>query len=238
MATHYLGRMELTNGEMLDVEYLRDLFLNHCFKDPANWELLRSILNILLQEYKARFPSTQTTLVEGKIAVETQYEYLVGKAQKRTQDAKVTEEDRERTTFVEFQNRANIDVAISSRALQYFALGLAVNRGNKVKNQIWVLAEDDDELLHGQVFANYVLVDEVGQHRFPNQSGILFVSLKRLAKEYSQAGELAALLLGENPDPSDGLVREIANGFKKHFVAFKEDKSGGKMSSRKNGSSR
>ena len=222
MGKHYLGQFELLNGQILDVEYMRDLFLTHCFREKSNWGILKDILNIMLKEYMTRLPSTKASLIEDIAEVVTQYDYFLGKVDKRTQDAKITESSGKKT-FVEFQNRVNTKIPIYVRALQYFALGHSLGCEG-VSNQVWFLAENDDKVLRGQVFKNYLLKDEENWDNYPNPSGILFISLKRLARDNSQAGELAALLLGENPAPTDDSVKEIADGFKKHFANFKKDK--------------
>lgn len=61
----------------------------------------------------------------------------------------------------------------------------------------------------------------------PKPSGMMFVSLSRVAEEDSPAGELATFLLGKTIDLeaiSDIEVKGIARGFKACFEDFKEDK--------------
>lgn len=221
MGKHYLGQIELLNGQMLNVEYTRGLFLTHCFRERSNWGILKNILNIMLKEYMTRFPSKKAFLIEDMVEVITQYDYFLGKTDKITEDAKITEASG-KETCVEFQNGASVEVPISTRALQKFLRGFSP-WDEKISNQIWFLTEDDEDLLHGRVFTNYTLRERISNHSYPNPSGIMYISLNCLAQDDCQAGELASLLLGKNSNPKDGKVKEIADGLKKHFEKFKED---------------
>ena len=58
----------------------------------------------------------------------------------------------------------------------------------------------------------------------PGDSGILYVSLPKLAEEKSPAGELAAFLLGKIKTPKNEKVKEISSKFNMGFDAFKMDK--------------
>jgi len=218
-----LGTIELLNGTQRDISPMNDLFLNYLFKDEQEWETLRSILNIVLTEYIERHPVTSMRLVEGDIKVETQYDYYLDTKREKTQDIKITGADGKKLTYVEFQNRANPDTPIKIRALRYYSLGIALN-AEGMSNQIWLLAEDADDVLEGQTFANYNIINEVTGNAYQNASGMMFVSLKRLSESDTVAGNLASFLLGANPNPTDERVKEIAGRFTKRFAIFKEDK--------------
>ena len=58
----------------------------------------------------------------------------------------------------------------------------------------------------------------------PDDSGILYISLPKLAEENSIAGELAGFLLGKTTDPKSEEVKKIAERFKTGFSVFSEDK--------------
>jgi len=84
-------------------------------------------------------------------------------------------------------------------------------------------------MLFGKTFSRHILQDEATRNTHPNNSGILYVSLTRLAKESTSAGELAQFLLGKITTPKDEAVKKIANTFISSFRAFKEDKEVTKM---------
>ena len=105
----------------------------------------------------------------------------------------------------------------------YFGLGIGHGKG-MVANQIWLLAEDVKELLHGETFTRYILKDEVTGKDHPENSGIMYVSLTKLAQENTPVGELASFLLGINPDPQNEEVKKIADAFNASFKKFKESK--------------
>jgi len=124
---------------------------------------------------------------------------------------------------VEFQNRARPDVPIELRSVEYLGLGIGHGKG-KLANQIWLLAEDVEPLLHGKTFARYVLKDEITENEHPTTSGILYVSLPKLAEEDGSAGELARFLLGKITDVESDVVKKIVKSFSTSFGQFKEEK--------------
>ena len=225
MAKDYgcLGFVDLLNGGQRRIVPTDDLFLNYLFKDEAEWETLRSILNIILAEYIARYPKTSKALVEGDIKVETQYDYYLDASHKKTQDIKVSDSDGKKLIYVEFQNQARPQIPIKVRAWQYFALGVSLS-DDGIANQVWLLKENVDDLLEGQTFANYVITNEVTQNLYPNVSSMLFVSLERLSEGAGVAAELASFLLGAKLDASDNRIKEIADRFTNRFAIFKADK--------------
>ena len=201
---------------------MNDILLNHMFDNPENWETLRSIVNIFTIAYMLTAPSTTLTTVDGEIYVETQYKYLLNSNNAtRAQDIKIA--NTEEVTFLEFQNKARTNPPVPERAVEYFGLGIGHNRG-KIANQIWLLAENLDSVLGGQAFARYVLTNENTHEAHPTSSGILYISLSKLAQEKSTAGELAAFLLGRNFTPEDAQVQKIAKAFINGMDTFKTDK--------------
>lgn len=177
-----------------------------------------------LDDYIARQVDTVAKPICGNIEVQTQYQFLLDPQGKtRNQDFKVVWED---LTYIEFQNRADSKPPIDVRAQEYFGLGVGHSDG-KVTNQIWLLAEDVDSVLVGEMYTNYIQVDEVTKTKYPKPSGMMFVSLTKVAELNSPVGELASFLLGRTTDLEtikDSEVRRIANSFKSDFSSFREDK--------------
>ena len=218
-----LGFIELDSGPK-PVYALYDFFLNFTFDKKDNWEDLRLIVNILLDAYMKQNPSTIVTLIEDEIHVTTQFEqYLNNLTTPKKQDFRLKEVNIIKFTFLEVQNDVFIDPPVDVRATDYSVLSISQNPG-KVSNQIWLLAEDVQKLLHGNSFSNYVLKDEVSGKVYPNASGIMFVSLKRLSQEDTVAGELASFLLGKTNDIKSEEVKRIADTFKNSFEMFRIDK--------------
>jgi hypothetical protein len=218
-----LGYIQLESGEK-PVAVMNDVFLNFQFEKEENWEDLRSIVNIFIKDYASQKPSTVSRPIESAIQVQTQYKFLLNPENKtRNQDFKMTGEQ---LTYVEFQNRAYNEPPIETRASEYFGLGIG-HSGGKLSNQIWLLAEEVRSVLAGEVYANYILIDEVTSAKYPKPSGLMFVSLSGLAGENTAAGELASLLLGLVTEPEaikDEEVRRVAKGIRAGFGKFKEDK--------------
>ena len=140
----------------------------------------------------------------------------------REQDIKIAEDEAE-ATYIEFQNRARTEIPIEIRSVEYFGLGIGHNKG-KLANQIWLLAEDVESVLHGKTFTRYILKDEITEKEHPTTSGIMYVSLEKLSKEESPAGELASFLLGKTSNPKNEVVEKITKAFNAGFDAFKSDK--------------
>ena len=87
-----------------------------------------------------------------------------------------------------------------------------------------LLAEDVQKLLPSGAFSNFVPKDEVSGETYPNASGIMFVSLKRLSQENTVAGELASFLLGKTNDIKSEEVKQIADTFGRSYEEFRNDK--------------
>ena len=216
-----LGYIELDNGAKA-ITPMNDLFLNYLFENPENWEALRNTVNIMLDEYKSRNPATKAALVTGKIKVETQYKYLSSaSAIPKAQDIKMATDNE--LTYIEFHNYESHNSPVAVRSVEYFGLAIGRSKG-KTANQIWFLAEKSESVLKGKIFARYILKDEETGESHPDDSGILYISLSKLAEENSIAGELAGFLLGKATDPKSEEVKKIAERFKTGFSTFSADK--------------
>ena len=217
-----LGYIELNNGSKA-IYPMNDIFLNFTFEDVAHWEALRLAVNLLIKAYMQQKPETKVKPIEGNIKVRTQFQHLLDiQNTTRDQDIKMTE-DEEETTYIEFQNRAKTDVPIEIRSVEYFGLGIGHSKG-KLANQIWLLAEDVDSVLHRNTFTRYILKDEMTGNEHPTTSGIMYVSLTKLSQEESPAGELASFLLGKIIVPMNEEVKKISDAFNSSFNAFKSDR--------------
>ena len=218
-----LGYIQLETG-LKPIAVMNDIFLNWHFEKPEKWEDLRLLVNIFVNDYIARCDNTVAKPISGAIEVHTQYKFFIdAKNKTRNQDFKIIGTE---LTFVEFQSKANTSPPIEVRATEYFGLGIG-HSGGKISNQIWLLAEDVDNVLHGKPYTNYVLIDEITNTIYPKPSGIMFVSLSKLAEEDSSAGELAAFLIGKAIDVEaikDFNVKNLVKKVKISFGDFKEDK--------------
>ena len=136
------------------------------------------------------------------------------------QDMKVAGEQ---ITYIEFQNKAKPEKPIKDRAIEYFGLGLGHSKG-KIVSQVWLLAEDPEELISSEAFSNYLLQDIITGKRYPNDSGIMFVSLQTLTKLENKAGQLSRFLLGIDTEPTDKDIIAIKDSFNEEFSDFKVDK--------------
>ena len=218
-----LGFIELDSG-VKPVYTLYDFFLNFTFRKEENWEVLRLIVNILLDAYMKQCPDTVVTLIEDEIHVTTQFEqYLDNLTQPKVQDVRLKEINIRKLTFLEVQNSAYTDPPVEVRATDYSVLAISQNPG-KVSNQIWLLAEDVKKLLPGGAFSNYVPKDEATGEVYPNASGIMFISLRRLSRENTTAGELASFLLGKTNSIKNDEVRRIADTLTRSCEEFCMDK--------------
>jgi len=217
-----LGYVELANGSKA-IYPMNDIFLNFTFEDAEHWESLRLAINLLIVAFKQKKPDAKIKIIEGTIKVRTQFRHLLDTQNTtRDQDIKLTEDETE-STYIEFQNRARADIPIEIRSVVYFGLGIGHSKGN-LANQIWLLAEDVDSVLHGKTFTRYILKDEITGNEHPAASGIMYVSLTNLSQEESPAGELAGFLLGKVSNPKDEVVTRISKTFNSSFDAFKSDK--------------
>jgi len=222
-----LGYVDLPDGSKA-IYPMNDIFLNYTFEDVEYWEALRLTANLIIAAYKQYKPTTKVKTITGDIKVRTQYQHLFRKDNTtRDQDLKMVEDDAN-STYLEFQNRAKPDVPIEIRSVEYFGLGIGQSKG-KLANQIWLLAQDVETVLYDETFTRYILNDEVTGKDHPTTSGIMYVSLTKLSKEDSPAGEMAAFLLGKVDEPKNEVVKKITDAFKKSFQTFKTDKEVARM---------
>jgi len=192
------------------------------------WESLREATNIYIERFKQYQPNTDVHPIEGVIQVRTQFQHLLGNdSVTRDQDLRIVEIT-EDSTYMEFQNRAKPDIPVEVRSVEYFGLGIG-HGGGKLANQIWLLASDVKVVLHGEMFTRYILNDEVTGNKHPANSGIMYISLSKLSKEDSIAGELSSFLLGKISESKYEAVKKISDAFKKSFKSFKTDKDVAKM---------
>ena len=152
----------------------------------------------------------------------TQCEYFKSPSSKpSSQDIQILGE--EESTYVEFQNLAYPSKPIKVRYKEYLALGLSHNK-KKLANQIWILANDVEELLEGNNFALQTLVNKVTGNDAPDSSTIIFISLTGLSKASNTAGQLAKMLLGMNYNFDEPRVLSIKDSYSKEFGDFRDDK--------------
>ena len=71
-----LGVIELEDGEK-EIFPMADLFLTYTFENKANWKLLQSICNILLDSCKQLKPDIDIDLIGDDVKIITQYKRLV-----------------------------------------------------------------------------------------------------------------------------------------------------------------
>ena len=220
-----LGYIELPTGTK-PIYMLNDIFLNYIFMKAHNWEKLRIIANIIIEDCKTRNPqeTQHLQLILGKINVTTQYEYLLDpKNIIRTQDIRIDHITQDKTTFLEFQNQAFPIKPIKVRALEYFGLSIGHSKG-KIADQLWLLSENVPDLLHNEIFTTYTLVDNITNNPYPQSSSITFVSLTKLSQENTTAANLAKMLLGREYDTTNEIISSLSQDIEQEFSTFKEDK--------------
>ena len=218
-----LGYINLESGKK-PIYAFDDFFLNYTFNKKENWEELRLIINILLEAYALECPGTILKPIKDKIIVTTQFKnYMKNQHKPKEQDFEIKEVYLKKFTYIEMQNKASTTKPIEIRAVEYFVLGISQNPGH-ASNQVWLLAENVDKLLHGMTFANYLLREESSGIAYPNTSSILFVNLKKLSDEETVSGELAAFLLGKTRGINSGKAKRISDALKKSSRAFSKDK--------------
>ena len=71
-----LGHVELPSGPYA-VYPMNDIFMNYTFESEEYWETLRQIVNIVTNDFKAKFPHSVLRPITGKIKVRTQYRQFV-----------------------------------------------------------------------------------------------------------------------------------------------------------------
>ena len=220
-----LGYIELETGSKA-ITPMNDFFLNYMFKNSANNESLKSIINIFSEEYqninKNENHNHKMPYIEGEIEVQTQYQNIITDKILRTQDIKITETTTNNKTFIEFQNTANPRIPIENKSMEYFGLGIGHNKG-EAASQIWLLSEPPKKLLQNKPFANYIMKNEDNNPHL-NQASITYISLQDISEHNSKAGQLASFLLSKNAEITSDEVKLIANNFNKTFSILKDDK--------------
>ena len=223
-----LGYVDLPNGPKA-IYPMNDIFLSYNFDHEEQWEILRLLINILVTAYLQVCTTSKLKPITGKIKVQTQFKYFLNTDWRtiREQDIKLSENET-KETYIEFQNRANVDPPIEIRSVEYFGLGIVHGNG-KLTNQIWLLAENVESVLQDNTFERYILASENTGNEHPISSGIFYINLPKLAQEKSPAGELAKFLLGKIANPKNNDVKKIAKAFSKGFGIFKKDKEAVKV---------
>ena len=150
-----LGHVDLPTGKYA-VFPMNDIFLNYTFENEKNWEALRQIVNIFTKDFIEKYPGSTARPITGDIKVRTQYKQLVTGDPKKalSQDIHILENCKD-ATYTEFQIKAATKPIIDVRSVKYYGLGLSQSSG--LANQLWLLAEDVESLLHGFPMTYYSL---------------------------------------------------------------------------------
>jgi hypothetical protein len=219
-----LGYIKLLNNTEKAVYPMDDFFINFAFHKKENWGHLREMLNIFFNSYQVKYQRQDGFHFIGeKITVETQYEHYIRMNTKQpAQDARIQEQQGGQT-FVEFQNKATTRPPISIRASNYFGLAINKAEGGAEVSQVWLLAENDDQVLLGQVISNFRMIEDNTGGYYPREMNIMFVSLPRLAEELGLGGELAQMMLGKPVSTMSSKVRGIWEMFQREYDHFKEN---------------
>jgi len=221
-----LGYMTLINNTRKAIYPLNDFFINYTFYKKENWGHLRNLINIFLDAYAEKYNRQDGFhFINGDVVVETQYEYYItGETKQPTQDIKIDETENKGRTFVEFQNKSRTNPPIAIRASNYSGLAINEVQDDTKVSQIWLLAENDDDLLLRQAISNYRTREENTGAYYPRDLNIMFISLPRLAEENNIYGELSKLLMGMEVEELSIELKQIAEMFQREFENFKEDK--------------
>lgn len=216
-----LGYISLDTGKKA-ITPLNDVFLNYTFLRQEYWETLREMTNIFYKAYIKKHKDTNITPIKGEINVITQYPYYrnADSSTPKRQDMRIDSENK--VDYIEFQNKTHPDLPIEVQSIEY--LGFSLTRGeNKYASNLWLLNGAITNLLQGNIFSNYILMDEADHRTHPNTSNVLYVDLKRLSQTNSQAGELAGILIGKVEAPKDAKIDQILQTLKNSFNVFKVD---------------
>lgn len=123
-----LGYVETPNGKKA-IFPMHDIFLGYTFQNPENWEILRTMINIIIEEYCAANPSTTASPITGNITVKTQYRHFLSpQSTPLSQDAHI-EVDKQDSYYIEFQRDPLPKLPISIRSTGYFGLGISKAKG-------------------------------------------------------------------------------------------------------------
>ena len=218
-----LGYIKLDIGT-IEIHVMHDFFLNYTFEKKKNWRILRLVINIFLEELSRQRTDLSVQLVKGDILVKTQYKYYLDATNTaKSQDFRLESIDDNILFYCEFQNRARTRPPVKLRAIDYQTLSVKQGEG-KATRQIWLLAEDVEELLGGSSFASFVIKDEISGRAYPIDTSLTFVSLTKLSEGKGTASELASFLLGTGKKIKCNKVRRISDAFRKSFREFCKDK--------------
>ena len=229
-----IGYIELPKGVRKPISPMNNHFLNYTFNDPKNWPALQTMANIIYSDYIDKNPKTAVTTIEGDISVKTQLVHFQLKASDtpRTQDLEI--ESITKIDYIEIQiETKTLLIPVEQRSMGY--LGLSITRGNTDKpiQQVWLLADDlkNKSILNGKTYANFTMMDELDHrpHAHPAPFAVMYVNLKKMAKEQTKAGELANVLLGNVKEPKDKNVLKVFETLTGSFDKFKEEKEVKKM---------
>ena len=220
-----LGYIKIpTKRELIPVVVMNDVLNNYIYEKKENWEMLRSIINIFKQEYRNTYSNhcILPKLIQGGIVVTTQYKHLKNpNYQPMSQDFQILSENQQ--DFAEMQISIATKKPIQIRALEYLGLSLGHSSGMLI-NQIWLLGDNLDELLHGNAFEFFTFKGNVTGNPYPDSSGIMFVNLPKLSEKDNEAGQLAKFLLGIDFKPTDENILKIKESYTGQFAEFVEDK--------------
>ena len=216
-----LGFIKLETGDK-GISPLNDVFLSYTFQQEAYWETLRRMTNIFYEDYIANCSETKIKPIEGEIVVKTQFPHFRNFSTSTPKEQDVQIESSVQIDYIEFQNDVYPRIPIEMRSVEYF--GFSLTRGkDKQATNMWLLNGSVSKLLDGNIYSNYILMDEVNHRPHPSSSNLLYVDLKRLAQTRSQAGELAGVLVGKIAEPIDSDVKLIFKNLKHSFNTFKAD---------------
>lgn len=216
-----LDYIELDTGSKA-ITPMNDVFLNYTFEKKMYWETLRKMTNIFYEAYMEAYADTKMMLIEGEITVKTQFPYFKNITSSMPKEQDIRIKSNGKIDFVEFQNDMRPKIPIATRSIEYF--GYSLTRGkDRLATTMWLLKGTVEELLNEKVFSNYVLMDEQDHQRHPFSSSILYVDLKKLARNDTRAGELAGVLIGTLEDPKNHDVNLILMNLKRSFNEFKDN---------------
>ena len=231
-----LGYVELSEDKKVSIKPMDDHFINYTFDDAENWPSLKTIANIIYDNYKKENPKTSVTLIEGDIEVKTQLAHFQTKPGSPPRKQDIDIESEKKHDLIEMQIETKyLRESIEQRSIIY--LGLSITRGGSDKpiQQLWLLADDleNKDVLGGKACANFTLMDELDHrpHTRPTLFAVMYVDLKELAKGKTRAAELANVLLGNIPanEINDKDVKSVFETLSSSFEKFREDKEVKKM---------
>ena len=227
-----IGYISLPDGDKA-IQTMTALFVNFTYKNPENWEDLKTMTNIFYEDYRCKAKElhakdASVKLIEGKVKVTTEYEHYTNRMDKpKAQDLRTESETS--IDYTEMQLKTSgLRIPIEKRSINYLGLSLTRDKDNKLIQQLWLLGDDlqNKSILRGKEYANFNMLDEVdyAPHGHENSFGLMYVNLKKLGKANTKAGELANVLLDKEKNPKHKAVTQIYNTLQESFDKFREDK--------------